>query len=1004
LPVDTDQRGEALVEINFRILGQSALRIGDRFEIGWAQPKPRGLLSVLLLQPRRDVPVGELIDWMWPDGKAPRDPAGTLYTYKKRIVAALDRMDTPPKIHGRDRSYRLEADREEIDFHEFSRRADRARWATRQGDHAGACQTLAAAVDELWLGTPLPDLQGERAENWRRMAENEHLLPAYALMLQGLCALGEYNEVLRRLADLRLEHQADLTMVGRRITALYGLHRNDEATAYFLAQHKRLRSAGDQDAADELKRFHDESRLHVRDRQVAVRRMPAKPVPRLLPHDIPEFTGREDLLRYLDTVTTTADDRPAAMIAALTGQAGVGKTALAVRWAHQAEDRFPGGQLHMDLRGFAGGPRVEESEVVAEFLTALGCAPDGIPTPAERAKKLRSLLGGGPRALVVLDNVADAQHIPGLLDCLTNCTVLITSRRRLPGLARRGAAVVPVLPLTYAEGKAWLTKWLGPRAVAEAGAVSDLAAMCGGIALALRIVADHILIRPGVALTEFVDELSDEKTLLDLGDHDGPDHSVRAALSWSYRVLGEAEQRLFRLLGVHPGPDISLAAAAALLGDDRRTVKRSLDILVDANLVGQPESRERYRFHDLLRRYARELVATSDERAAAARRLVSFYLFTAHNADQLIVPNGMRVTLPELVAGVEPIEFGGQEAALKWAARERANINAIIRYAAANELHEYASKLPSLIGEVFQQLGYRVDVATAMRMAIESARMVGDVYDEASWHGNLAHIQIDLRDFESADQNIAAGKMLFARIGDEFGIALMDHRLGRLLFERGETRRSIEVQLTALSAFQRLDMKVNEVKALYCVSQAYHRAGNLDAAASFGQDALWNAERINDTHMKGRVFAELAAIHLERGSLPAAKGYCHRALELHENVAPGESGKVFTTLAGVHLQEGDIRTAEVCARRALTYCRGASDSRGQAQALRIIAELLYKQARHDEAVENWTLALSLLESVNDPHSVTAVRNRLNEVVQTNPFIPADRTEPMDSRQQARITR
>ena len=992
------------MEINFRILGPTAIRVGDRFVPGM-HSKPLGLLSVLLLRSCEPVPVGELVDWIWPDDKVPGNPEGALYTYRKRIAAALGQMDNPPKIEVRGRTYRIDVDRDEIDFHEFRDRVRRARLAAKLGDHASAALTLASAVDELWTGSPLPDLGGARAENWRRMAESDHLVPAHGALLLSLCVLGEYDEVLRRLSDLPLDLQANLTLVKQRITALRGLQRFQDATSCALDHVHHLLDEGNDDGADELKRFHEELTRHGHDQQpTTLSPPPPAEVLNLLPHDIPDFTGREVLLRKLDARTTTDEGEPPATITVLSGEPGVGKTAFALRWAHQAGSRFPGGRFYKNLNGFAGGPKVEQSEVVAELLGALGFPADGIPSGAGRMAKLRSLLSG-PRTLVVLDNVRDSEHVLPLLDCLSNCTVVLTSRQRLSRLTRAGAFSLPVLPLNYAESKTWLVKWLGARAEPEAIAIGDLAALCGGVALALRIVADHVTSRPGVPLGEFVDELWDEQTLLTLGDHgDGQDGSVRAALSWSYRALDPREQRLFRLLGINPGPDISLAAAAALLGQDVKTTKKGLDILVDAHLLGQPESRDRYRFHDLLRGYARELAVESEEFAAAEERLLSFFLATAQNADRVVIPGRERVDVPSAPDGVVPLDFADEKSAMNWVTRERFAMKALLKYADTRGLDLFLAKFPSAVGEIWNRLGYGADTATALRLAVKAAQRIGDVEVIGASKANLGYTLINLRDFDSARESIVSAKGLLEQVGHSVGVAVMDHLLGRLWVERGEWRRGIEIQFSALAEFRRIGARDREVVALYRLGEAYRRAHNLEAAASYSRDALWMADRIGDAHTKGCALVELASVCLERGDLTDAKGYCERALEIHEPNDPAQAGRVRSIQASIHLERGEYRIAEQRARSALTYSRRARDARGQAEALRMIAELLYRQARHEEAVASWKVALSFLEAADDRHLAVAVRNRLAEVASAPSEIPLERTESMEISRRIDFTR
>jgi tetratricopeptide (TPR) repeat protein/DNA-binding SARP family transcriptional activator/DNA polymerase III delta prime subunit len=996
-PKFAGQRGEALVEINFRILGHTAVRVADRFEVEWTQPKPRGMFSVLLLSAGRLVPVDELIDWMWPDGTAPGDPAGTLGTYRKRIVAGLNRMANPPRIIARDRAYRLDVDREEIDFHEFRRMVGQARADARQGDHASAVRILTAAVDLVWVDTPILDLHGEHAVNWRQMAETEHFLPAHNALLSSMAALGEHDEVLRRIADLPSAAQSRLTIVKHRLAALHAVHRFDDALTYFLSQHRRMMSEANQDEGDALRKFHDELLVRSRDSQPVVTPSPAwahvAEIPHLLPHDVSGFTGREDLLRHLDSVVFDQDGRPKATVAVLSGQPGVGKTAVALRWAHSVADRFAGGQLYHDLNGFGDGPPVGQTEIVTELLTALGFPADAMVSAAGRMAKLRSLLSGD-RALVVLDNVRDSEHVRSLVACLSNCTVIVTSRCRLRNLVRGGAVSILVPALSYPEAKSWLSKWLGPRVDAEPTAAGDLVALCGGIALALRIAAEHMESRPGVALADFVNELSHE--LLGLGGHGA---SVRVALDWSYHALKPDEQRMFRLLGVNPGPDISLAAASALAGKDSAEVKRILDVLVDAHLLNQPESRDRFRFHDAIRLYAMELAATTVERSAAEERLVCFYLFSAQNVDRMVIGQRPPVELPGIVEGVVPVDFPTEDAAMRWTVRERANINSVLKYSAERGLHVYVSKLPSVFGEMFQRLGYRADVVAGMTLAVASVRAIGgdNKVDEASWLGNLAFLQIVQRDFDRAMENILSARMLFEQVDYPLGRPMVDYYMGRLLLARGDIPRAIAALLNAWTGFQRVsDAKGPESVVMSWLAEAYRKSGNLDAAASFCQDSLWNAERMGDAATKARVLSELAVVHLERGKYLEARGYCVRALKAgHLELAL--LAKTYQTLASVHFGQKEYQDAERCARHALTYSRGAQLSLDQAAALRMIAESLFHQARADEAAECLSLAMSLLDSVGERSAAEEVRRRLAEVAVVPPVIAQERTEPMRPR-------
>lgn len=964
------------MEINFKIVGSTALRIGGSFNREWAQPKPRGMLAALLLRPDQSVSVDELITWMWRPDKIPQDPTATLYQYAKRIRESLDRMESPPRIKVSGGTYRIEVNRAEIDYFAFRNLVDHAASLRRQGDQAGATGALTSAL-ELWNDRALADLQSDRALEWRSAAEQELVIPAHAEVFLGLCAAGEYDEVLRRMSDLPMEYRSSLSLVKCRLEALRGSHQHQLAISYYLDQRKRLLADFDHDSAAELTRFHNE----LTQRRQVIADLPAA-APQLLPHDIPDFIGREELFTQLDMIMTT----PA--VAMLTGEPGVGKTALALRWAHQNAERFPGGQLYLDLNGFGAGAAVRPPEVVDYLLDTLGYPAERITTLPGRLSRLRTLLAGR-RVLVILDNAADSAHVKPLLDCLSACFVLVTSRRRLNGLR---ATTVHVAPLSYAEAKTFLTNRIGPRASNEPGAIGQLAALCGGIAIALRIVGEHVMIRPRVPLTEFVDELKDAHTFLGLG---GADDSVRAAFGHSYRSLGPNEQRLFRLLGLNPGSDISLDAAAALSGQDRRQTRIGLDTLVEAHLLAQPESRDRYRFHDLIRKYARERSAEHRlERAVAGERLLSYVLHTTNRADKLAFPGRDEVPMLPLVNGVIPAVFADTDSAIRWIVRERANLNAMVRYAADNEFHDYASRLPSSIGEIFMQLGHFAEAIAAMEVAVRSARETGDASREATSLGNLGHLHLSLHDLTKAEEYLRPAKEKCEEIGDVLASAINDYRLGRLHVERGDFKKGIETQLAALEKLRTVNAPAETIIAQYRLAEAYRRVGNFTEAVRYCDASLMSAREAGDQRSEILCLIELALTYYGRGDLTAAKNACDHGLELSAEISEiSQLGRYFTLLAQISRDRGTIREAEQLSRLAVSRSRGASDVRSEAAALDILAEVMHTQARHDEAIDAWSRALTLFEDLGDPRA-DSVRARLAEYMAFPSAIPAERTAPL----------
>jgi tetratricopeptide (TPR) repeat protein/DNA-binding SARP family transcriptional activator len=996
------------VGARFRILGHTGLLIGNEFDDQWGQPKVRGVLAALLLHPGRAVTRDQLIEWVWPDGKSPQQQA--LYTYVSRARDALGRMAAPPELVPARGAYRIDVDKADIDYYEFRRLVEHARQCGQQGDHTEARDCLVTAVD-LWTERPLADLEGERASFWRRQAETESLIPAHADLMRELMALGEFDEVLRRLADLPMEYRRYLILIKRTLEALFELHRGRDATTYFLAIRKQMLADADQAEADELTRFHDELLLRRQRRSKPLQiqanspdasTAAARPVPHHLPHDISDFAGRADLLQRLDQIATTPDGTPPATIVVLEGPPGVGKTSLAVHWSHQASRRFPDGQLYLDLHGFSDETKVEPAAAIERLLIQLG-APATQPTAtAGLVSRLRNLVAGR-HMLILLDNAASTEHIQLLLDSLP-CTVLITSRRRLTGLSRRGAVAVPVLLLNHDDSRAWLAQRLGDRANREAAALSDLTGICGGNMLALRLVGEHIGSRPQVRLAEFVDELVDGQALLDLGDDpDSPRGSLRATFDLSYQALDPDEQRVLCLLGLHPGPDVSLDAVASLTAQDLPWVKRRLDALVSAHLLGQPEQRARYRFHDLVRRYAADCSSQErwhDERDAAERRLLSYYHHGALNADLAIFPNRIAVPAQPVVDGVRPPEFHSDKTAVDWLVRERANLGAIIQLASRRGFHTYVTTTANATGETYQRLGYHAAVLSALRAGLLAAESGGDLLGQAYSLSNLGFVHAKRRDFAMAESCYHRAKVLFDQVEFRLGSATSVHHLAKLHIERGDYRAGVDAHRAALSIFRAIDSpgaRGLEVIALYRLAEGYRCCRDFDAAMTCARDALWLAERQLDHEGQASCLGELAAIYYDLGDLVTAKVYCNRSIVLYQQLPDsGLSGRNWRLLGLIHRDEKDLEQAESSFRTSVTHFHEARDVMGEATAYDLLGQVLHRKAAHDSAVEAWSKALALFAETNGAgQQADAIRLRLSELATGLSNDTPEQTRPLN---------
>jgi tetratricopeptide (TPR) repeat protein len=536
-----------------------------------------------------------------------------------------------------------------------------------------------------------------------------------------------------------------------------------------------------------------------------------------------------------------------------------------------------------------------------------------------------------------------------------------------------GAITVAVQPLTESLSREWLSSRIGGRGLAEPGALSELAGLCDGNLLLLRRVADHVRSTPGARLAEFVDELHDDGALLDLGsDDDDPDGSIGAAFSWSYLALDEDTKRAFRLLGNHPGPDVSVAAAAALIGVERLSAARQLDGLVKENMLAQPEQRTRYRQGNLLRKYAIRCGASEhwrDERQDAQQRILSFYHRGSHDADRISFPNRESGALEPLVAGVTPPEFPDATAAREWLIQERRNLTAAIGFARAHGYHKYVTAMSSSTGETFLRLGYYEDVVFGLRAAIASAEAISDIEMLADSLGNLGFVFLRLRNHVAAEDYFRRSKEIYDRVGWPLGSATSLDRMGRLYVERGEYRRGIEAQQAALRALRAIDSpeaRGHEIVVLYRLGEAFRRMGDLDAAVRHANQGLWLAETSSDVRGSAYCHAELAATCYELQDLQLAHSHSVKSSELSVDLEDYElAAKNWGLLGLISRDQGDIRRAEYYLRAAAAAARELRDLLSEAEMYHVLGQLLRENGDAEKAIEWLTKAMAIFERLND---------------------------------------
>src|SRR5215469_1546673 len=533
---------------------------------------------------------------------------------------------------------------------------------------------------------------------------------------------------------------------------------------------------------------------------------PAVTVPRQLPTRVPHFAGRASELALLDGVLDdAAADRVAestgVVISAIGGTAGVGKTALALHWAHRVAHQFKDGQLYANLRGFDTGNEgpADPADVLRGFLGALGVHPERLPPDAEGLAALYRSVLSGRRMLVLLDNAADAAQVRPLLPASPDCLVIVTSRRELAALAaREGARLLQLDVLSEQEANELLVTRLGKeRAAAEPWAVTELATLCARLPLALSVVVARAAAAPNLPLSSLAAELTELGGRLDALDVGDPAANVRTVLSLSYRHLPEKAARMFRLLGLHPGPDISAAAAASLAGVPVAAARVALRDLTRASLLTEVAT-GRYAFHDLLRAYAAEQQTTPEGVANTTRRMLDHYLHAAHRAHRVLYPGRELIGLDALAPGVTPETFGGKASALAWLEAEYQVLLKVTDVAARTGFDTHAWRLPVVLWTFHNVCGHWHDGMRLHRLALEAARRCGDVSGQAHVLRGLGSFAMSTGDAAEAYQCLTAAQAAFTKLGDTLGLARTDVIFSQTLESQGRHAEALAVMGEAL--------------------------------------------------------------------------------------------------------------------------------------------------------------------------------------------------------------
>ncbi|GAB2962574.1 AfsR/SARP family transcriptional regulator [Saccharothrix stipae] len=894
------------------LLGEVTARLGGR-PVDLGPARQRCVLAALAVDAGRVVPVDLLLWRVWGVDTPRRAPA-TLHSHISRLRRALNDAgsdDTPIVL--RSGGYALVLDRADqaVDLHRFRDLCARAR-ATDDDAHA---VTLLAEASALWRGDPLTGLSGEWVEVERDRLRQERLTAEHDLVDARL-RVGEGEELVAELCARAAVHPLDERVAGQYLLALHRAGRSADALQHYQRLRERLVEELGTDPGEAVRELHrrilaaDPALLPAPPSAVTGSAPPptrAAPAPRQLPAAPAPFVGRRT---ELDRLGLAVGDAPGpVVISAIAGAGGIGKTWLALHWAHRHVDRFPDGQLFVDLRGFGPeGDPMPPAVAVRGFLDALGVEPRRLPVDPHANFALFRSLVADRRMLLVLDNAADTAQVTPLLPGGGSCTVVVTSRNRLPGLITgHGARHVPLDVLPDAEARALLTDRLGPARIdAEPAAVDALIELCGGYPLALSIIAGRAHVDPHLPLAVLAEELRDLG--LDALHDDDPAASLPTVLSWSRRALTPDQARAFALLGAAPGPDIGLPAAASLVGLPPHETRAVLRGLEQASLLTQ-DGAGRYRAHDLIRRHA----ATSAReelddgtREAALRRLLDFYTHTAHAADRLIHPHRPAIRLDPPAPGVHTHHLSDGREVLAWFEGEHANLLAAQHTAAGAGLHRTAWRLAWATADFLDRRGHLHDQLTVWRTALGAAEHLPEHGELVLAHRLLGRAHAYLKNHEEAIGHLRQALVLAERHHDVPNQAHTNQVLARAWERRGDHRQALAHATRALELYRALGEPVGEANALSGVAWFASRLGDFDAAREHCRAALSLYDRHHDPegeannldtlawvdHRTGR-HADAVRRHERAIALFRDHGYAYRAADAldhlgHPHVALGD--------------------------------------------------------------------------------------------------------------------
>jgi DNA-binding SARP family transcriptional activator/tetratricopeptide (TPR) repeat protein len=987
------EEGEARME--FRVLGPLEVWNDGRM-LPIRAPKQRALLAALLMRANQLRSIDELVDLIWGDAP-PSTARNTVAVYVRQLRKALVERQVDPgpseRLVTAPSAYLIRVEPGELDLHRFKQLAAKGREAALRRAFAEASDALRAALG-VWRGAALADVASDRL----REAEVAHLEERRIATLEERVecdlALGRHLDLVGELGAQVAAHPTRERLRGQLMLALYRSGRQVEALAVYRDGRRALVEELGLEPSRALQRLErailagDES-LDWRPSTVDAPRGAGAPCQ--LPPDLPDFTGRGQAIARAWELLQGGDRPPGTMaVVAIDGAAGVGKTALAVHLAHGLRARFPDGQLFVNLRGMDPQP-LDPSAVLAEFLRALGV--DGTAVPDGLEARVRDYLArlADRRVLVVLDNAAGEAQVRPLLPGWPGSAAIVTGRTRLAGL--EGAHPFELEVFELAEAVELIGRIAGnARVAAEPGAARSIARRCGYVPLAVRIAGARLLARPHWRLADLAERLGDEDRRL--GELQVGDLEIRASIALSYNGLDPAARRAFRLLGLVEAPDFAAWTATALLDGEPRGAEDVVERLVEAHLLEvagrDPAGQLRYRWHELLRLFARERLAREDPSAlrdAALGRLLGAALTLAEHADALLVPGTVRVVRrgpadrwrppgPPPAVWAQEVVRGN---ALAWFEAERETLCRLVAVAADVRRFDQAVELACALTTFLETGAYFADWQRTHQLAVAAAYRSHRPASRVAALRALGDCYRDQGHFDKAVACLELAKRIADTIGDRLRQGQVALSLGAAYWDQGRLDPAHGLLSRALDVFTAEGDRVGIFFGRRGLGNVLRMQGRLAAAAAVIEPALADPGAPG-ARWQGYLHRDLGVIRRDEGDLAAAERHLRRAVALLREAADrrGEA-HALRSLGVVYQQQGRLAEAVGCLTTCLDRFVTAGDRLGQAYALRNLADAQRAQGRLTEALQHLQRCLPLLAEFGDRRGQAYALQSLGEL-------------------------